>query len=185
MMVEILGNTENEIDWSKLIADLDNKEPTYVGPRHRKQDDIIGIKEIAKKWDDAGYKLLTDGGNVGWDMYLPHNDFDFSIVSVFCDIVQINPINAWISKVKPGHFVPLHWDANDNEEEYNSIENLVRFSCHISPPTFGHIFVLEEDLLCNIPQGTIVKWPARTSWHGSFNIGLKNKYLFNIFGIKK
>jgi hypothetical protein len=184
-MIEIIGNTKTKIDWNNLISILENKEPTYIGPRHRKDDDIIGIKDIGKKWDDAGYTLINEGGTVGWDMYLPRNDFDFSIVETFCDIVKIDPINAWISRVRPGHFVPQHWDANDNEEKYNAMANLVRFSCHIGPPEFGHIFLLENELFYNMPQGTIVKWPARTSWHGSFNIGLQNKYLFNIFGIKK
>jgi hypothetical protein len=118
-------------------------------------------------------------------MYLPINDFDKVIVDTFCNIVKIDCLSAWISRVRPGHFVPQHWDANDNEEVYNKIDNIVRFSCHISPPSFGHIFLLEDQLLYNQPQGTIVKWPSRTSWHGSFNIGLKNKYLFNIFGSKK
>lgn len=184
-MYEVFGNCGDIINWQELINQLEIKTPSYIGPRHREDDDIIGISDISKKWKEAGYVLKEDGGSVSWDMFLPINDFDKKIVDDFSDIVGIDCMSAWISRVRPGHYVPQHWDANDNEDEYNKIKNVERYSCNISKPAFGHILILEDDIIHNQPQGTIVKWPDRKSWHGSFNIGIENKYLFNIFGRKR
>ena len=184
-MYKIIGNCSKEIDWQAVINLLEITEPEYIGPRHRANDDIIGIDEIVKKWDDSGYVLYEDGGNAQWDMFIPGNQFDHNIVDYFCHIVGIKCLSAWISRVRPGNFVPQHWDANDNEEYYNSMDKIVRFHCHIGTPEFGHIFLLEDQIITGLEQGTIVQWPDRKSWHGSCNLGIKNKYLFNIFGVKK
>jgi hypothetical protein len=79
---------------------------------------------------------------------------------------------------------PFHWDANDNESLYDSFNDLVRFSCHISRPTFGHAFTVDGECLTNLAQGDVYQWNSRKSWHAGVNFGYTPKYIFNIFGHK-
>jgi hypothetical protein len=181
-MIEFVGNCCHIIDWNEIVESLSSQKPAYVGPRHRENDPIKGISEIAKSWNQAGYVIAADGGTAGWDMFFPERNFDQSIVETFSNFVGIKPVSAWISRVNPGMFAPWHWDANDSEEEYNKMPNMLRFSCHVSKPSPGHVFIVEDTCLYNQAQGNIYKWPSRKSFHGGANCGLTPKYLFNIFG---
>lgn len=181
-MIEFVGNCSHIIDWQEVVDDLTNQTPGYIGPRHREDDPIKGISDIALLWKNAGYKLLHENGTAGWDMFFPNVNFSESIVNKFSEFVGINPINAWISRVNPGMVAPWHWDANDNEEEYETIVGIKRFSCHISKPSPGHVFIVEDHCFYDQKQGDVYLWPSRKSWHGGANCGLVPKYLFNIFG---
>jgi len=183
-MIKLVGNCNNIIDWQSVVDLISAQPPGYIGPRHRSSDDIIGINEISKSWDDAGYILATEGGSAGWSMYFPRVHFDYSIVEKFSEFVKIKPVNAWISKIDPGMMAPWHWDVNDAEEEYNKMPDMLRFSCHISKPAPGHISIIEDQCLYNQEQGNTYQWPSRTSWHAGANCGIVPKYLFNIFGHK-
>ena len=164
---------------------LSTQTPGYVGPRHRADDDIMGISEVAAKWDAAGHVLIADGGTAGWDMFFPGVHFSQTIVDTFAEFINATEINCWVSRIQPGNMTPWHWDANDNEEEYRKMPNMIRCSCHVSPPTPGHALMLEEYCLYNQAQGNVWEWPDRTSWHGGINCGFTPKYLFNFFGTKK
>lgn len=183
-MIKHIGNCSSIIDWNQVLDHLSNQTPSYIGPRHRSTDNIVGLSDIAEKWESAGYRLAVDGGSAGWDMFLPKDKFDYSVVEKFSEWVGINPINAWISRVNPGMVAPWHWDANDAEEEYNSLPDMLRFSCHISPPSPGHIFIVDDQCFYNQKQGSTYQWPSRKSWHAGANCGLVPKYIFNIFGEK-
>jgi len=184
-MTVYVGNCNHLINWDDIISSLDSQPPAYIGPRHRGSDDVIGIKEISDSWHQAGYKLLVDGGSAGWGMYFPNQHFDISVVKRFSDFVNIDPVNAWISRIDPGTMAPWHWDANDAEEQYSKLPEMLRFTCHISRPNPGHVSVIEDVCLYNQQQGNVYKWPSRKSWHAGANCGLVPKYLFNIFGHKK
>lgn len=183
-MTSYIGNTSNLIDWQEVVDKLADTTPGYIGPRHSGKDNIVGIQEMAKLWDDAGFVLLSDGGNAGWDMFFPEKHFDKKIVEIVSNYLNIKTIDCWISRVNPGCMTPWHWDCNDNEEYYSSL-NIARFTCHISKPSVGHAVMIEDVCIHNQPQGAIWKWPARTSWHGGINCGFKPKYLLNIFGTIK
>jgi hypothetical protein len=183
--MKYIGNTGTIIDWQSVVDSLSNQTPGYVGPRHSGNDDIVGISDVAKKWDQAGFLLIKDGGNAGWDMFFPHANFDQTIVDTFADYVNVDPISCWISRVQPGCLTPWHWDANDNEKEYSTIKNMVRMSCNISKPQVGHVIMVENECLYFQEQGSVWQWPDRTSWHGGINCGMTPKYLFNFFGVRR
>lgn len=183
-MIKFIGNCSHIINWQEVVENLADQSPAYVGPRHRKDDPVQGISDIAELWDKAGYKLTENSGTAGWDMFFPKINFSESIVDKFSDFVGIDTVNAWISRVNPGMVSPWHWDANDNEEKYKLMPDMLRFSCHISRPSPGHIFIIEDQCFYNQEQGNIYQWPSRKSWHGGANCGLTPKYLFNIFGHK-
>jgi len=183
-MTKFVGNTNTIIDWDHVINVIKDLSPGYVGPRHSKDDDIVGIREMSMLWDKAGFKLLKDGGTAGWDMFFPDTHFDRNIVTLFAKFVNVEPIDCWISRIHPGNMTPWHWDCNDKEDEYSKLKTS-RFTCHISKPQVGHITMVEDKCFYFQEQGNVWEWPARTSWHGGINCGLEPKYLFNFFGIVK
>jgi hypothetical protein len=184
-MTKFIGNCGNIIDWQSIVDSLATQPPAYTGPRHRGTDEIIGIKEISKSWDTAGYRLAVDGGSAGWGMYFAGQHFEQSVVEKFAYFVGVEPVNAWISRVNPGAVAPWHWDANDAEEEYAKLPDMVRFSCHVSKPQPGHVSIIEDVCVYNQEQGNVWQWPSRKSWHAGANCGLAPKYLFNMFGHKR
>lgn len=181
-MIKFLGNTNSIIDWQTVVDSLETATPGYVGPRHSEKDNIIGIKEMSQKWTTAGFLLIKDGGNAGWDMFFPGDHFNKNIVDVFSNFLNADPISCWISRVHPGNMTPWHWDCNDNEEQYQKMNNMIRVSCNISKPDVGHAVMVEDDCITNQEQGNVWLWSSRTSWHGGVNFGFKPKYLFNFFG---
>ena len=167
--MKFIGNCSSVIDWNKVIFDLEHQAAAYIGPRHDVGHPVPGVEEVAKPLRDAGYKMKHEGGNAGWDMYLPGINFDIKIVETFLDWVGMDGYtNAWISRVKPGDVAPWHWDITDHEETLaREGLNPDRYHCHVS--------------LYNQEQGNVWKWPSRKSWHAGANAGLVPKYLFNIW----
>jgi hypothetical protein len=181
-MIKFIGNCSDIIDWDSVVESLDKQDPAYIGPRHRETDNIVGIREISKSWSDSGYMLASEGGSAGWGMYFAGQHFNHSVVEKFSSFVNIRPVNFWISKISPGMMAPWHWDANDSEEEYSKMPDMIRVSCHISRPSPGHVSIIDDVCLYNQEQGNTYQWPSRKSWHAGANCGLVPKYLFNIFG---
>lgn len=175
-MVRNIGNCSHIIDWDNVIRDCENNQPEYVGPSHKRGDNIPGLDEILDLWEKHGYKSLADGGNVGWDMFLPGKQFDEFVTQQFNRHYKLDCKNFWISRVHPGHFAALHWDVHDNEEQ---IGDKPRYHCHISKPAFGHVFIVDEKCLYRQPQGTTYRWESRKLWHAGNNCGLTPKYILN------
>lgn len=170
------------IDWNQLIKDIENTEPTYIGPSHKEGDPIPGLEEVIGVWNRAGFKTVHEGGNVGWDMFVSGHAFDSSIAEKFCKFVGLDSYNScWISRIHIGNFSPWHWDVNDDEEILSARTDIRRFHCHISPPAHGHILIVENKCFYNQEQGSVYEWPSRKSWHAGMNCGLTPKYLFNIW----
>jgi hypothetical protein len=182
-MVKFIGNCSDIIDWNSVIADLEKQEPGYIGPRHDVGYDVPGVEEVARPLRDAGYKMGHEGGNARWGMFFPGTHFDKLVVDKFLQFVGIEDyINCWISKVAPGDVAPWHWDITDDEATLAlESKGLVRFHCHVSPPTHGHIFIVEDTCLYNRAQGDVFQWPDRKSWHAGANAGLTPKYTFNLW----
>ena len=74
-MKQYIGNCNDIIDWNSVVDSVKNSEPAYKGPRHTKEDDLPGIKEISEAWDKAGYTLASEGGTVGWGYVHTGNKF--------------------------------------------------------------------------------------------------------------
>ena len=176
-MISYYGNCDI-IDWTSIVADLQDQTPAYIGPSHKAGDNIPGLDEIINLWDKAGYKTVAEGGTVAWDMFIPGTNFDISIVHKFLEFAKMDSYNtAWISRIHPGRFAPLHWDVQDNEPLPDSI----RFHCHIGKPEFGHLFIADDKCLYNQEQGATYQWSSRKLWHAGTNCGLVPKYIFNIW----
>lgn len=181
-MIEYIGNSMQVIDWDEVINTVKDQTPSYIGPSHKREDNIPGLDEVFDIWDRVGYKLLKDGGTVGWDMFLPDVNFDRSIVEKFADFVGLEDYNsAWISRINPGNFAAYHWDVHDNEEELSKLPDVKRWHCHIGKPEWGHVFCASDKCFYNQEQGATYVWHDRKLWHAGSNCGLEPKYLFNFW----
>jgi hypothetical protein len=184
-MKQYIGNCSDVIDWNSILQSLATQEPGYVGPRHKKGDvKAIGIDDVATVWSNAGYVPIYNGGNAGWDMFLPGQNFSYDVVDKFAKFVGLDGCtNAWISRVNPGYVAPWHWDVTDDEATLDKKADIQRYHCHIQLPesTIGHTLILEDEFFYKEKQGAVYKWPSRKSWHGASNCGLTPLYLFNFW----
>lgn len=181
-MIDYLGNCSDRIDWDSIIKQCQTSDPEYVGPSHKKDDDLPGLEEVAAIWEKGNYKNVADGGTVGWNMYMPGKQFDERSIEIFCEIYGIEDYHtAWISEITVGNFAPWHWDVNDHEEELSKLPAKVRYHCHIGKPKFGHIFIVQDKCFYNQPQGSTYRWGDRRYWHAGTNCGLEPKYILNLW----
>lgn len=182
-MIKFIGNCSHLIDWNKVISDIDNSDPTYIGPRHDVGMDVVGVDEVGIPIRNAGYKMKHEGGNASWGMYFPGKNFDIQVAEDFIKFIGMDSyINCWVSRVMPGDVAPWHWDITDDEDTLKVKTNIRRFHCHIDIPKPGHFFQVEDDVFHMEAQGNTYEWPSRKSWHAGANAGLTPKYLFNIWG---
>ena len=105
-MKQYIGNCSDVIDWNAVVDSVANSKPAYQGPRHTRNDDLPGIKEISEAWDKAGYTLASEGGIVGWDMCIPETNFDRSVVDKFSDYVGVDVLSCWVSVIHQGYHAP-------------------------------------------------------------------------------
>jgi len=160
------------INWQLLITHLETQTP-HIGPKHKASDNIPGLSEVTDLWNKAGY-----GSSVQWDMFYPGEHFDNKIVEQVVEWTGMQSYtNAWVSRIHPGYFAPIHWDVQDDEP----LPDTVRFHIHMSTPQFGHVFIAENTCFYNQQQGATYKWTSRKSWHAGTNCGLVPKYIFNIW----
>jgi len=180
-MIKFVGNTKKIFNWNNVIADLELQTPNFVGPSHSREDKLPGLDEILDMWGNFPIDYQKNGGEIGWDMFIPEQNFDKKLLDDFADFVGLTEYNGgWISRLNPGMIVPLHWDVQDNE---NDIKNKVfkRYHCHISPPEWGHVFFVEGVPFVQQDQGNVYKWNSRKLWHAGNNVGWKPKYLLNFW----
>mgnify|MGYP001076121891 FL=1 len=166
----------NTIDWNSVINDCANNAPEYVGPSHKRGDNLPGLDPILDMWEEAGYKTVAQGGTAGWDMFIPGKQFDQSIADEWNKHYKLDCKNIWISRVWPGRFAPIHWDVHDNEA---NLPECPRYHSHIGKPQWGHIFIVDDKCLYNRPQGETFRWENRKLWHAGTNCGLTPKYIWN------
>lgn len=170
-----IGNCSSIIDWTEVIAEIEDKEPAYIGPRQSLNDPTI--KEIADLWIPAGYRATRDGGSAEWHMFYPGRHFDPVILTRFLEFAEISRYNsAWVSRIMPGHCAPIHRDLQNPDTI-----NPYRVHCHMDTPVVGHVLIVEDQYLYNQTQGETYKWGDPLAWHSSFNLGLKPSYIFNIY----
>lgn len=140
------------------------------------------FNEVIEMWKTAGY---DKSGTVEWINYYPGKHFNSQVVKDFEELSGYTCAKSWISKIRPGRYAPYHWDIDDQEEEYLAQGELKRWSCTISKPKFGQVFIVEDTVLHNQPQGTLIEWSTHRAWHGGGNCSFEPKYMFHFLGIKK
>lgn len=174
-----VGNSCEAVDWNLL---LDTLKLQGGRPRGTDQADDIHhnpkVAALRKQWEESGYK---DNHAISWiDYTVPA-----PIVEQFANWLDVNPIGAWITSVPPGYIVPWHYDINDSETAMLAKGKILRYTCHISNPKFGQVFVLKDHVFHMEPQGNTYLWNDWQDWHGGMNMGLEAKFLFNFMAYAK
>ncbi len=168
-MIEFVGNTGNLINWSKVIDQLKDQQPSYVGPFYNK-DRLDSTLESYKK---ANLYLEKDQGTVGWDIFLPGVDFDTEVVKQFSQFVGVKEYkDAWITRLKVGMMIPPF-------QEFNDIGP--RWHCHITDDLWGHVMFVEDVPLYQQRQGNVYRWSSKNVIYAANNVGFKPQYFFNFY----
>lgn len=171
------------IDWQHIIDSLDLSQGeirSYGVNFYRNEDGRFN--HIIDLWQQAGYDKTE---TVEWINFYPDKHFNSDFITEFETATNTKCSRAWISMIRPGKMAPYHQDIDDNEEEYLKQGTLVRYSVCANKPEHGQIFVVEDHVCYNQPQGTLLEWPDYRAWHAGGNCSFKPKFLFNFLGIKK
>lgn len=180
-MIKFITNTSTIINWDTVISEIVDKPGRKItADKSCWNFDKPGYKEVYDLW--TAHNLNTD--SMQWINYYPGNDFNYSVVEKFSDIVNAQVARAWVSRVNPGCYVGLHWDVDDNEQEYLQLGDLVRFTCHINKPATGQVVIVEDQYLYDQEQGNVYQWGSYKDWHSSFNCSLHPKFQFNFLGYR-
>ncbi len=168
------------IQWSDLIIDLQNKQGVEVttNPEYWNLD-TPGYSEIYKMWQDANFNK----NSIKWTNYYPGTHFAQELVDDVAFYLRLTGVHrSWISRVDSGFIAPWHWDVDDNESAYLEKGPIKRYSVIMGNPTLGHIFILGDDYIYNVPWGSIFKWNNYKEWHSGINAGMCPKFMFHIIG---
>jgi hypothetical protein len=177
-MKNFIGNTSKIIDWNSVLSKLSNGKTKTIGKSDH-IDGSIGFNEIFEKWSIAGYFKIN---SIEWINFYPGEHYEKSVDDAFSAFIGKKYARTWISMIRPGKCAPIHRDIDDHIEEYKQLGSLVRYTCHISDPQIGHIFLLEKDFFHNEPQGSVYKWESYDNIHAGGNLGWEPKYLYNFLG---
>lgn len=138
-----------------------------------------GYAEIRDMWRSADFNPAS----IKWTNYYPDINYTQDLVDDVAKYLRLKGVHrSWISRIDPGYYAPWHWDVDDNEAEYLSNGPIKRYSIMLGKPTIGHVFILDEDHLYNVPEGSIFKWNDYKSWHAGINAGMTPKFMFHIIG---
>jgi hypothetical protein len=141
--------------------------------------DTSGYAEIYKLWKEANFNPAS----IKWTNYYPNTHYSQDLVDDVAKYLRLTGVHrSWVSRIDPGFYAPWHWDVDDNESTYLLKGPIKRYSIMLGKPTVGHVFILGEDHLYNVPEGSIFKWNDYKSWHAGINAGMKPKFMFHIIG---
>lgn len=168
-MIELVGNTGKLIDWSKIVDQLKNQQPSCIGPFYNTER----LDLILESYKKANLFLEKDQGTVGWDIFLPGVNFDANIVKQFLEFVGIETYtDAWITRLKVGQMIPPF-------QEFNSEGS--RWHCHISENLWGHVMFVDDIPLYQQQQGNVYRWSSKTVRYAANNVGFESQYFFNLY----
>ena len=180
-MAEFVGNFFAG-KWDSIIdlMSLEEGEPRRFDEQFFENADGR-FDENIKMLKDAGYDKVS---TVEWINYYPEKHFNPHCVTEFEKFVDMKCSRAWISKIRPGKYAPIHQDIDDNIEEYLAQGELTRFVSFISHPHPGGVFIVNDQCFHGEASGNTYKWDDYMDWHAGGNCGLHDKYIFNFLGIK-
>lgn len=178
MKTQYISNCANLINWIDIVAQLKTQPGKEVLFNKDAYTAAPGYQELFSKWGSANFNTAS----AKWINYYPGVNFSSDITETFSNIVGVNHIRSWISRIDPGCCTPWHWDVDDNEDEYLKLGNLRRFICHIGEPDYGHVLLIEEDCHYFKENGSIYEWENYKLWHGGMNCGTTPKFLYSFLG---
>jgi hypothetical protein len=169
--MKFISNCSHVINWDDIIKniyELPGKVLTYSPSGN----------DLDLQWQAAGYKHYDPA--IEWIQYWSGKDFDENIANIFGNFVGATPYYTFISRIRPGKFIPFHEDRMKDQDLIPG--NPVRYTCFISKPTNGHLSLVEDRVVYNAQQGDIWKWPNPSAQHSGVNVADRDKFMFNFWG---
>lgn len=163
-----------------IVASLNNQLGNEISTDPSYWDmNTTGYSEIYKLWKEANFNPAS----IKWINYYCDKHYNQSLVDDVAKYLRLNGIHrSWISRIDPGYYAPWHWDVDDNESEYLQKGHIKRYSIMLGKPALGHILIVGEDYLYNLPEGSILKWNNYRDWHAGVNAGLVPNFILHILG---
>jgi hypothetical protein len=168
--------------WDSIIETLliqdgevrDNNQTFYANVDGR-------FDEIINLWKSAGYDKVD---TVEWINFYPEKHFDSLVINEFEKFSGTKCARAWISRLRPGKYAPIHKDIDDQLEQYLAQGELVRFSTFISQPYPGAVFIVDGQCFHCEDSGNTYEWTEYMDWHAGGNCGLHDQFMFHFLGVK-
>jgi hypothetical protein len=190
--MKYVGNCSEIINWDLVINKIKNRPGERIGNTKEIFDDN-GLPNETRPDHYAQTMLLRTAGyhtgdSIEWLNYYPIKDFNQKVEKMFATFVDVKPICSWISSIRPGKCIPYHWDFDYGKKDKKISQNrdrVVRYTCHIGDPKFGHVFATDDHCFYNEDNGNTYEWDNLDVFHGGSNFGLEPKFLFNFIGMKK
>tara|TARA_R110000851_G_scaffold13238_1_gene45377 strand:+ start:235 stop:909 length:675 start_codon:yes stop_codon:yes gene_type:complete len=191
-----IGNIE--ADWKHIYADcekLAEENTSYWRPDMGESYDAWDEagKKFKKYWDSFGeYGLTKSNGFVGYNKHNTRHwentaskptlksDWMESIVSKF----PLTLTGCRIMMQPPGNTMPWHvdnfWNLRQAEPENSAYA--IRFIVFPQDWQTGHLLQAGNTFISHWKAGDVVCWHP-DKWHLSANVGVANKWTFNVTGI--
>jgi hypothetical protein len=167
----------SNISWNDILNNLHNGKDILPNFDNWNLNNPHYMK-IYDQWKENNFNMQA----VKWTNYYPEQ-FP-KITEQISDIMGIQPLRSWISKIDPGYYAPWHFDVDEEEELYAS-KNADRYSCFISQPKLGHVTIIGDELFSNTATGTFIKWNDRLAWHTSMCACMSPNYMFHLIAYRK
>ena len=178
--MKYISNCNDIINWDNVLDEIVDKHGKVLHYNEKTFDfSLPGFDKMGREWETAGYKF--DDPVIEWINYFPDSDFSLDVQHKFRDIVEAEPFMVWISKIKPGRMAPWHFDAHSRISELEG-KTIVRYTCYIQKPTFGHVSIVGDSCIYRPNQGDIYLWPSWDVYHCGMNGGYTDKYMFSYWG---
>jgi len=125
--------------------------------------------------DSEEFKIAT---KVGYDLtktYWQH------YCNTSCPLVVTSPINTdreimwWFIKMLPGNFMPMHRDPHVTEKDKS---NCSRYWMPLQDYEPGHVFIYNDEFMCNYSAGDLWMYDDANEIHGACNIGYSPRLTF-------
>jgi hypothetical protein len=139
--------------------------------------DTTGYSDILKMWNDAKFNPAS----IKWINYYPNEHFEKLLEENIKNFLGLSEVHrSWVSRIDPGYYAPLHWDVDDNEHTYLTKGTIKRFTVIINPMQLGQLFILGNQYIHSLEQGTILEWNNYKEWHAGINASMEPAYMFHL-----
>lgn len=171
-----------DLDYDKIFQTLEKIKPTYrsewgVDYWDNNRDQHEQSTKTQYSEQSASYYQYVD---TAIDQLLPIDIFHkFSL--------DLHKTEVKILRYPPGSFTPPHIDRfNSLKIKYNltNIENIIRIWISLQAPTFGHALFFEDDVVHDVPRGTMITWD-HSARHSACNAGIEDRYIMTITSVVK
>jgi len=100
-------------------------------------------------------------------------------------------ITWWFSKLSPGEYQFVHYDARllgviHNDLDFTNVHrtctliNPKRYTMYLQDYEPGHVFIYEDKMSVNYKKGDIFEWSGPEILHGVANISYTNRYTLQL-----